>query len=92
MRALLKDTPILILDEPTANLDAATERARWAALAPLMAGRATLLITHRLAGPALADEIAVLDAGRLVAHGRHADLPARSAHSRRLWTRQDLAQ
>ncbi len=90
-RALLKDAPILILDEPAANLDPITERAVWASLGPLMAGRTTLLITHRLAGPALSGEIAVLDAGRLVAHGRHADLLAGSDHYRRLWTSQALA-
>ena len=90
-RALLKDAPIVILDEPAANLDPVTEQALWAALTPLMAGRTTLLITHRLTGPALTGEIAVLDAGRLIAHGRHADLLARSAHYRRLWERQDQA-
>ncbi len=90
-RALLKDAPILILDEPAANLDPATERAVWAGLAPLMAGRTTLLITHRLAGPALTSEIAVLEAGRLVAHGRHTDLLACSEHYQRLWASRELA-
>lgn len=63
-RALLKDAPILLLDEPTANLDAASERAVLAALAELARGRTTLLITHRRGGLAAMDQILVLDAGR----------------------------
>ncbi len=65
-RALLKDAPILLLDEPTANLDAATERAFWRDLAPLLAQRSVLLITHRAAGLELMDEIITLRKGRLV--------------------------
>ncbi len=74
-RALLKDAPILILDEPTEGLDAATERELFAALAQAMAGRTVLLISHRLGAlAALVDEVAVLHAGRVVQRGRAAAL------------------
>jgi ABC-type multidrug transport system fused ATPase/permease subunit len=84
-RALLKDAPILILDEPGANLDAATERDLLAALAPLMAGRTTLIITHHLVGLESADEILVFERGRIVERGRH-DVLLRSAGAyRQMW-------
>jgi ATP-binding cassette subfamily C protein CydCD len=73
-RALLKDAPILILDEPTANLDRLTERRLLESLAPAMEGRTTLWITHRLVGLEAMDEILVLDQGRVVERGRHAAL------------------
>ena len=87
-RALLKDAPVLILDEPTANLDASTEQAVLAAIETLMAGRTTLIITHRLVGLARADEILVLDRGRIVARGRHHELLARAGLYRQMWERQ----
>jgi len=68
-RALLKDAPILILDEPTANLDPLTEHAVLTALHTLMDGRTTLLITHRLVMMDRMDEILVLDQGRVVERG-----------------------
>ncbi len=61
-RAILKDAPLLILDEPMANLDALTEQAVLGALRTLVRGRTTLLITHRLVGLEMADEILVLQA------------------------------
>jgi ATP-binding cassette subfamily C protein CydC len=73
-RAILKDAPVLILDEPAANLDALTEREVLASLQDLAAGRATLLITHRLVGLEAADEILVLRAGRIAERGAHHDL------------------
>jgi ATP-binding cassette subfamily B protein/subfamily B ATP-binding cassette protein MsbA len=73
-RAFLKDAPILILDEPTAALDARTEGLLLAALERLMAGRITLVIAHRLSTIRGADEIAVLDGGRVIEHGPHAEL------------------
>jgi ATP-binding cassette subfamily C protein CydC len=67
-RALLKDAPILILDEATANLDALTERALWATLEAAMVGRTTLIITHRPTGLADAGQIVILRAGRSLAN------------------------
>ncbi|MEN3337196.1 MAG: hypothetical protein V7647_872, partial [Acidobacteriota bacterium] len=77
-RAFLKDAPILILDEPTAALDAVAERLVLAALARLRAGRTTFVIAHRLSTVRQADRILVLDAGRLVAEGTHDMLMAQS--------------
>jgi thiol reductant ABC exporter CydC subunit len=88
-RALLKDAPILILDEPTANLDPLTERAVMSAIQNLMAGRTTLIITHRLAGLEDADEIVVLRAGQIVERGRHADLWSMGGLYRRMWELQN---
>ncbi|MBK5966685.1 thiol reductant ABC exporter subunit CydC [Thiocystis minor] len=68
-RALLKDAPILLLDEPTEGLDAATERDLMQALDRLMVGRTVLLITHRPAGLDWVDQVLVLDQGRELAHG-----------------------
>ncbi|HEY6452534.1 MAG TPA: ABC transporter transmembrane domain-containing protein [Steroidobacteraceae bacterium] len=73
-RAILKDPPILLLDEATSALDAESERLVQSALSELMRGRTTLVIAHRLATVLKADRIAVLDAGRLVAVGTHAQL------------------
>ncbi|MBK1632450.1 thiol reductant ABC exporter subunit CydC [Thiohalocapsa halophila] len=73
-RALLRDAPVLLLDEPTEGLDAATERALMDALRTLMAGRTVLMITHRAAALADMDRILVLDAGRIVEQGTHREL------------------
>lgn len=75
-RALLKNAPILILDEATSALDTDSERQVQAALATLMAGRTTLVIAHRLSTIEHADLILVLDRGRIVETGTHADLLA----------------
>jgi subfamily B ATP-binding cassette protein MsbA len=76
-RALIKDAPILILDEATSALDNEAERQVQASLERLMAGRTTLVIAHRLSTVQKADRIVVLDAGRIVETGRHAELLAR---------------
>ncbi len=88
-RALLKDAPILLLDEPTANLDPLTEREVLAVLTQAVARRTTLLITHRLVGLEDFDEILVLDRGQVVERGRHADLLAAQGLYRRLWDLQN---
>ena len=73
-RALLRDAPILLLDEATSALDAESERLVQSALERLMANRTTLVIAHRLATVRAADRIVVMDAGRIVETGTHADL------------------
>ncbi|WP_338064427.1 lipid A export permease/ATP-binding protein MsbA [Thermomonas flagellata] len=76
-RAMLKDAPILILDEATAALDNASERLVQEALARLIPHRTTLIIAHRLSTIEHADQVLVLDEGRLVEQGTHAELLAR---------------
>ncbi len=74
-RALLKDAPILLLDEPTEDLDPQTERAVFEAIDHLMTGRTVLLITHKLAVlQNRVDEVLVLEGGRVVERGTHAEL------------------
>ncbi len=75
-RALLKNAPILILDEATSALDTESERQVQAALATLMKNRTTLVIAHRLSTIEHADQILVLDQGRIVERGTHAELLA----------------
>ncbi len=73
-RALLADPRVLILDDATSSVDASTERQIKLALDEAMAGRTTFIIAHRLSTIALADEIVVLDSGRIAAHGSHEEL------------------
>jgi len=75
-RALLKDPPILILDEATASVDTATERLIQEALEHLMANRTSIVIAHRLSTIVHADQILVLDHGRLIERGSHDELLA----------------
>jgi ABC-type multidrug transport system fused ATPase/permease subunit len=78
-RALLADPRILVLDDATSSVDASTEQAIKEALREVMAGRTTFVIAHRLSTIALADEIVVLEGGRVAARGTHAELLERSA-------------
>jgi len=75
-RAILKDAPVLILDEATSALDAESEHLVQTALASLLEGRTTLVIAHRLTTIERADRIVVMDAGRIVESGTHAELLA----------------
>jgi len=75
-RALLKDPPILILDEATASVDTATERLIQEALEHLMANRTSIVIAHRLSTIVRADQILVLDRGQIIERGRHDELLA----------------
>jgi len=88
-RALLKDAPILILDEPTANLDALTEQQVLNTLFGIMRGKTTLLITHRLVGLENMDEIIVLENGQIKERGTHHELLNISGLYRRLWDLQN---
>jgi ATP-binding cassette, subfamily B, bacterial len=86
-RALLRRAPILLLDEATSALDAENERLVQEALREAMRGRTTLVIAHRLATVLEADRIVVMDEGRVVEEGAHAQLLARGglyAHLARL--------
>lgn len=87
-RALLKDAPILILDEATSNLDVETEREVNAAIRELGKGRTILTIAHRLSTVLNADEILVLDQGRIVERGTHSNLLRRQGVYARLFELQ----
>jgi ATP-binding cassette, subfamily B, bacterial MsbA len=89
-RAFLKDAPILLLDEATSALDTESEAQVQAALRRLMAGRATILIAHRLSTVRGADRIYVIDKGRIVETGDHASLMRKRGLYARLAKTQDL--
>jgi ATP-binding cassette, subfamily B, heavy metal transporter len=90
-RMVLKDPPILVFDEATSALDSGTERLIQGALRRLSTGRTTLIIAHRLSTVVDADQILVLEDGRMVEHGRHHQLLARGGHYAQMWARQQAA-
>lgn len=87
-RTILKNPPILVLDEATSALDTHTEREIQAALRSISKDRTTLIIAHRLSTVVDADEILVLDRGRVVERGRHAELLALGGVYASMWNRQ----
>ncbi|MFF8309271.1 thiol reductant ABC exporter subunit CydD [Streptomyces lydicus] len=87
-RALLADFPVLVLDEPAEHLDLATADALTADLLAATEGRTTVLITHRLTGLEAVDEVLVLDRGRVVQRGGHAELAAADGPFRRMLERE----
>ena len=89
-RAILKNPPILILDEATASLDTESEKIVQEALERLMSTRTTIAIAHRLSTIRNSDEIIVLHEGKIVERGRHEELLALNGHYRRLNDMQTL--
>jgi ABC-type multidrug transport system fused ATPase/permease subunit len=91
-RAILKNAPILILDEPTSSLDAISEEIVFDALRKLRVGRTTIVIAHRLSTVRDADAILVLDGGRISAQGRHDELLKSSSLYRRMCARLSVGK
>jgi ATP-binding cassette subfamily B protein len=87
-RVFYRDAPLLILDEPTASIDAQAEADTFASLRRLAAGRAVVVVSHRFSTVASADRIYVLDGGRIVEHGTHAVLLAAEGTYARLFNLQ----
>jgi ATP-binding cassette subfamily B protein len=87
-RTILKNPPILLLDEATSALDTHTEREIQSALKEVSRNRTTLVIAHRLSTVVDADEILVLDQGRIVERGRHGELLAKNGAYASMWNRQ----
>ena len=91
-RAMLKDAPIVILDEPTAALDTESEVAVQGAIDALVRDRTVIVVAHRLSTIAAADQILVIDGGRVVEAGRHGELLADNGRYARMWEAQQSAK
>jgi ABC-type transport system involved in Fe-S cluster assembly fused permease/ATPase subunit len=91
-RVILKAPKMLVFDEATSALDTKTEREIQASLAEISADRTTLVIAHRLSTIVDADEILVLDGGRIVERGHHRELLARGGVYALMWARQQEAE
>jgi ATP-binding cassette subfamily B protein len=87
-RVVLKNAPILILDEATSSLDSVTEQAIQETLEEVMKGKTVIVVAHRLSTIAHLDRILVFDRGRIVEDGSHAELLSRGGAYQRLWSRQ----
>jgi len=84
-RAVLKNPPILILDEATSSLDSKSEKLVQEALVKLMKGRTTIVIAHRLSTIQYADEIIVMQEGKIAERGNHIGLMAKTASTQNWW-------
>jgi len=91
-RTLLKDPPVLILDEATSALDSRTEASIQAVLREMARRRTTIIVAHRLSTVVDADEIIVLEAGRIAERGSHAGLLAQGGVYAQMWARQAAEQ
>jgi len=91
-RALLRRTPIVLLDEPTSSLDLATEDQVWKNVEALLKGRTALVIAHRLSTARMADRIVVLDGGKIIEVGSHQALLALGGAYARLWERHAVTR
>jgi len=87
-RTILKNTPILLFDEATSALDSKTEQDILTSLKDVSKGRTTLVIAHRLSTVVSADEILVLDQGKVIERGKHAALLAQKGIYAQMWERQ----
>ena len=83
-RAIIRETPIVLLDEVTSNLDLATERALLNDVRRILLGRTVVVVTHRPSAAVIADTVVMLDAGKVAATGRHGDLMLENRYYRRL--------
>ena len=91
-RTILKAPAILLFDEATSALDTQTEKEIQASLREVSAGRTTLIIAHRLSTVVDADQIIVLEAGRIVERGRHAELLAKGGPYAAMWAKQQQVE
>ena len=91
-RALYRDPPVLVLDEATSALDAESERMLQENLEPVLAERTALIVTHRLHAARAADLVCVVEQGRIVERGGHAELLGRGGLYTHLWDQQSAGE